>query len=178
MRAPSRSELMLDLVEELAAALPEEDRYADPDLALSADPDEIDEAAFARVRAALSGLQALDEAAMRRWFARFITQYRAAGELVAPARAPRPADVAKALAGGGRLHRHPHARQAWVREGRRARLHANGLDFPMSVASARRLSAAKVLADADYLALDDDGRSALHALIAQGHYHLAKPRRR
>ncbi|MEO8161592.1 MAG: cupin domain-containing protein, partial [Arenimonas sp.] len=33
MRAPSRAELLVDLVEELAASLPEESRYADPDLA-------------------------------------------------------------------------------------------------------------------------------------------------
>ena len=59
MRAPSQAELMVDLAEELAAALPEEARYADPDLQLPADPWEIDEAAFVRVRAALQGLQSL-----------------------------------------------------------------------------------------------------------------------
>ena len=178
MRAPSRAELMLDFVEELAAAVPEESRYADPELTLPADPHEIDEAAFARVRAALSELQTLDDTALRRWFGRFITQYRAAGELAAPARVPSLATVADTLAGGGRLHRHPHARHAWAREGKRARLHANGLGYAMGVASAKALAAAEMLDHAAFAALDADGRQALDALLAQGHYHLEKPARR
>ncbi|WP_146909306.1 cupin domain-containing protein [Arenimonas daejeonensis] len=178
MRAPSRAELMLDFVEELAAAVPEESRYADPELTLPADPHEIDEAAFARVRAALSELQTLDETALRRWFGRFITQYRAAGELASPARAPTLAAVADTLARGGHLHRHPHARHAWAREGKRARLHANGLAYAMGVASARMLAAAEVIDDAAFAALDAEGRNALDALLAQGHYHLQKPARR
>lgn len=178
MRAPSRAELMLDFVEELAAAIPDESRYADPDLGLPADPHEIDAAALARVRAALADLQSLDEAALRRWFGRFITQYRAAGELARPARPPNLATVADTLARGGRLLRHPHARHAWVREGERACLHANGLAYLMGLASARRLAGADVLGQADFAALDADGRSALDALLAQGHYHLEKPARR
>lgn len=178
MRAPSRAELMLDFVEELAAAIPDESRYADPDLALPADPHEIDEAAFARVRAALSGLQALDDTALRRWFGRFITQYRAAGELARPARVPSLATVADTLAQGGRLLRHPHARHAWARDGKRARLHANGLAYGMGAASARTLAAAETIDHAAFAALDADGRQALDALLAQGHYHLEKPARR
>ena len=178
MRAPSQSELMLDFVEELAASLPEERRYADPDLQPPADPHEIDDAAFARVRAALQPLRDLDDAALRRWFGRFATQYRAAGDLPRPARPPSPAAVAKALAAGGRLLRHPHARHAWAREGRRARLHASGLAYVMGVGAAKRLAAGASLDAADVAALDDDGRAALHALVAQGHYHLQRPRRR
>ena len=178
MRAPSQSELMLDFVEELASAIPDELRYADPDLQPPADPHEIDDAAFARVRAALQPLRDLDDAALRRWFGRFATQYRAAGELPRPARPPSPAAVEKALAGGGRLLRHPHARHAWAREGRRARLHAGGLSFAMGVAAAKSLAAAPELDAAAVARLDDDGRAALHALVAQGHYHLHRPRRR
>lgn len=178
MRAPSQAELMVDLAEELAAALPEESRYADPDLALPADPWEIDEAAFGRVRAALQGLQALDEAALRRWFGRFITQYRAAGELGRPARPPSLATLEAELAKGGQLLRHPHARHAWARDGRRACLHANGLSLPMGVAAARRLAGADTLVADDVAALDTDGREALESLVAAGHYQLAKPRRR
>ena len=178
MRAPSRAELMLDFVEELAAGMAEEARYADPDLGLPGDPHEIDEAAFARVRAALADLQSLDEAALRRWFGRFITQYRAAGELARPARAPSLAVVGDSLSRGGRLHRHPHARHAWAREGRRARLHANGLAYPMGTASARLLAGADVIDQAAFASLDADGRAALESLLAQGHYHLEKPPRR
>jgi len=178
MRAPSRSELMLDFVEELAVGVAEESRYADPDLALPADPAEIDDAAFARVRAALADLQSLDEATLRRWFGRFITQYRAAAELARPARPPSLAAVTDTLALGGRLHRHPHARHAWAREGRRARLHANGLAYAMGVASARLLAGAEVIDQAGLASLDTDGRTALESLLAQGHYHVEKPPRR
>jgi len=178
MRAPSRAELMLDFAEELAARIPDDERYADPDLALPRDPDEIDDAAFARVREALASLQSLDEDELRRWFGRFITQYRAAGELAAPSRAPSPATLADALAKGGRLLRHPHARHAWAREGKRARLHANGLGFAMGPGSARLLASADQLDAAALATLDRDGRDALHALVAQGHYHLEKPARR
>jgi 50S ribosomal protein L16 3-hydroxylase len=176
MRAPSRAELLLDFAEELAASIPDELRYADPDLALPADPGEIDEAAFARVRAALAGLQSLDDTALRCWFGRFITQYRSAGELARPARAPTLDAVVASLAKGGQLLRHPHARHAWAREGKRARLHANGQGHAMGVASARLLANADALDAAALATLDADGRAALQALLAQGHYQLSKPR--
>ncbi|KFN50873.1 cupin domain-containing protein [Arenimonas composti] len=178
MRAPSAAELILDAVEELVAGLPEERRYADPDLALPADAHEIDDAAFARVHAALAPLRALDEAGLRDWFGRFVTRYRAAGEIAPPARPPKPDAVAAALAAGGRLLRHPHARHAWAREGRRARLHANGGSWALGVADARRLAGADTLTAADFDALGTDGRAALFALVERGHYLLQKKPRR
>lgn len=178
MRAPSVAELMVDLAEELAAATPEEARYADPDLALPADPYEIDEAAFGRVRQALSRLQDLDETALRRWFGRFITQYRSAGEIARPARPPGLAAITAALDEGAMLLRHPHARHAWARDGRRACLHANGLSLPMGVASARCLAGAERLDAATVAGLDAAGREALVSLVAAGHYQLVKPKRR
>lgn len=178
MRAPSQAELLVDLAEEVAASLPEEARYGDPDLAVPADPYEIDEAAFGRVRAALSRLQSLDEATLRRWFGRFITQYRAAGELGRPARPPKLEAIAASLDQGAILLRHPHARHAWARDGRRACLHANGLALPMGVASARRLANAERLDAAGLASLDAAGREALETLVAAGHYQLVKPKRR
>ncbi|WP_374604029.1 JmjC domain-containing protein [Arenimonas sp.] len=178
MRAPSRAELMVDLAEELAASLPDEARYADPDLAPPADAWEIDEAAFGRLRAALADLQALDEQRLRTWFGRFITQYRAGGEIAAPARPPNADAVATALDQGGMLLRHPHARVAWTRDGRKASLFANGLVQSMGIADARRLAAAERLDAAGLAALGAAGREALHTLVAAGHYQLVKPRRR
>lgn len=178
MRAPSVAELMVDLAEELAAATPEEARYADPDLALPADPYEIDEASFGRVRRALSRLQDLDEATLRRWFGRFITQYRSAGEIARPARPPALAAITSALDEGALLLRHPHARHAWARDGRKACLHANGLSLPMGVASARALAGAERLDAATVAGLDAAGREALVSLVAAGHYQLVKPKRR
>jgi hypothetical protein len=68
MRAPSRAELLVDLAEELAASLPDEERYADPDLVEPRDAFEIDDAAFARVDQALSSLATMDAKSRRRWF--------------------------------------------------------------------------------------------------------------
>ena len=178
MRAPSRAELMVDLAEELAAALPEEARYADPDLAPARDAWEIDDAAFGRLRDALADLQSLDDDRLRAWFGRFITQYRAGGEIDAPARVPDASAVAKGLDQGGILLRHPHSRVAWARHGRGARLFANGLDLSLGVADARRLAAAERLDAAGLAALGARGREALQTLVAAGHYQLVKPRRR
>ena len=178
MRAPSRAELMVDLAEELAAALPEEARYADPDLAPARDAWEIDDAAFGRLREALADLQSLDDDRLRAWFGRFITQYRAGGEIDAPARVPDAGAVAKGLDQGGILLRHPHSRVAWARHGRGARLFANGLDLSLGVADARRLAAAERLDAAGLAALGARGREALQTLVAAGHYQLVKPRRR
>lgn len=178
MRAPSRAELMVDLAEELAAALPEESRYADPDLAPARDAWEIDDAAFGRLRAALADLQSLDEERLRAWFGRFITQYRAGGEIDAPARAPDADTLARGLDQGGILLRHPHSRVAWTRHGRGARLFANGLGLSLGIADARRLAAAERLDAAGLAALGTRGREALQTLVAAGHYQLVKPRRK
>lgn len=178
MRAPSRAELIVDLAEELAAGLPEEARYADPDLAPPRDPWEIDDAALGRLRDALRDLQSLDENRLRAWFGRFITQYRAGGEIAPPPRAPSAEAVAAGLDQGGHLLRHPHSRVAWTREGRQARLYANGLALKLGVADARRLAAAEVLDDAGLAALGPDGRETLQTLVAAGHYQLVKPRRK
>lgn len=178
MRAPSVSELMVDFVEHLAAAMPDERRYADPDLTPAHDPHEIDARALARAETALGALRETDAATLRDWFGRFLTRYRAAGEIAPPPRPPARTRIEQALAVGGSLHRHPLARHAWTRAGRGARLYANGADFAMDVASAQRLAAAQTLAAADVAALDAAGREALFDLSARGHYRLVAPRAR
>ncbi|HJU38703.1 MAG TPA: cupin domain-containing protein, partial [Tahibacter sp.] len=86
MRAPSVAELLTDLADTVAEPLTEDDRYDDPDLAVPADPHEIDAAAFARARRALAALRDLDDAAIDAWFGRYITRYRAAQTPQAPAK--------------------------------------------------------------------------------------------
>ena len=176
MRAPSRAELLVDLAEEVAAALPEDARYADPGLRAATDPYEIDAAALGRVDRALAAMQALDAATRRDWFGRFITRYRSAGEIAAPPRSPRWPAVASALATGRQLQRHPFARTAWTAAPERgpdtAMLFASGSAWPMTRASAQLLAARESLDAALVSALDADGLAALQALHAQGHYRL------
>lgn len=177
MRAPSASELLLDFAETMAATLPEEARYADPDLAPAADASEIDAAAFARLERALAPLLQADEAQRRAWFGRFITTYRAAGDLRAPARLPDPATLANTLDAGGHLARHPGARLAWAREGRAARFFAHGEDHRLPLADARLLAGHETLDASDVAALGDAGREVLVGLIERGVFTLVKPAR-
>lgn len=174
MRAPSQAELVVDLAEELGARLPEESRYTDPDLQAPDDAFEIDDAAMARVEQAIAALRGMDEAQTREWFGRFITRYRAAGEIAAPPRTPSFADAIKAIGEGGLLLRHPFARTAWSRQGRKARLFVNGEAHAMGAASAKLLAAAESLDTTAFERLDEAGREAVACLLAAGVYQLQR----
>lgn len=180
MRAPSRAELIVDLAEELAGAMAEESRYVDPDLSEPEDAFEIDEAAFARVDQAIIDLQAVDAARRRDWFGRFITRYRASGEISAAPRTPTFPAVEKSLAEGGLLLRHPFARTAWSRNepgSDQATLFASGEAYAMDSRSAHVLAAYEAIDDGALAKLDDAGRQALARLLESGHYQLRKPPR-
>lgn len=177
MRAPSQAELVVDLAEELAARLPEESRYSDPDLSAPDDAYEIGDDAMARVESALSALRTMDEAQTREWFGRFITRYRAAGEIAAPPRTTSFAEATQALREGGHLLRHPFARVAWSRFGRKARLFVSGEVHPMGTASAKLLAASERLDDAALDKLDEAGREAVACLLAAGVYRLQRAKK-
>ncbi|WP_049622865.1 cupin domain-containing protein [Frateuria defendens] len=176
MRAPSQAELTGDLADYLAERLPDELRYADPDLAPAKAPGEIDRAALARVKAALPFAAALDEDTLRDWFGRFITRYRLAQQPAAPARPPGEAALRKQLDAGAELLRHPWTRLAWSRGRRGATLFANGEAWPAPPALAARLCAQRALR---LEASPGEAELALlHALVEGGHLVLRKPRRR
>ena len=181
MRAPSQAELIVDLAEELAASLPEEARYTDPDLVEPRDAFEIDEAALARVDQAIAALQDLDPARKREWFGRFITRYRAAGDIAAAPKTPGLPAVEKSLAAGGLLQRHPFVRSAWSRAeakaGAEALLFVNGDAYAMDVRSAHVLASYEALDDAALAKLDPGGRAALAELLKAGHYRLKRASR-
>ena len=172
MRAPSQAELMVDFAEHLAQRTGEEARYADPDLAVTADACEIDEAAFVRVRRALSALQA-DDAALKAWFGAYISAYRSVG-ISAPPKPPTADAIRKTLAEGGVLSRHPFLRSAWSRQGKRALLFADGTAHPMGLASARALAAAPAIDAALFASLDADGQAAAISLTMSGAYALQR----
>ncbi|NEL27891.1 MAG: cupin domain-containing protein, partial [Xanthomonas perforans] len=74
---------------------------------------------------------------------RFMTTYRASGDVVpAPEPIPREA-VEQALEEGVLLHRHPWSRLAWRRAKRGATLFCSGLEFALSAKDAARLAAAE-----------------------------------
>ena len=181
MRAPSQSEMIVDLAEEIAAGLPDESRYADPDLAEPEDAFQIDAAALERVDLALAALQHIAPAQKAAWFGRFITRYRAAGEISPQARQPSFDRATASLEMGGLLLRHPFARTAWVRNqgeaATEATLFVSGEAFGMDAASARVLAAYDAIDEAALAKLDADGRLALESLLRGGHYQLKRPPR-
>ena len=173
MRAPSQAELLVNFAEHIAERIPDEARYADPDLVLPADSCEIDAAALARVRIALPALRCGDDAEFADWFGRYITAYRSTS-IAAPRRAPGNEAVRAALLGDGGLLRHPFARMAWTRSGKSARLFANGESYAMPITAARMLAATESIDAAIFSTLPVAAQDALLALTARGIYRLQR----
>jgi 50S ribosomal protein L16 3-hydroxylase len=172
MRAPSSAELISDYLDTLVADADESLRYHDENLAPPKDPNEIDAAAMARVVEALNALRMNDPDRLGDWFGRFITTYRAAGEVMpAPGNRSR-IEVEWDLGQGAVLQRHPFSRLAWRRRKRGASLFCNGNDYGLPIADAQRIAASEMLDGAAYAALSDSGRDAVIALMTQGHYQL------
>ena len=173
-RAPSASELMGDWLDEVLIDADEAVRYHDEDLALPADPNEIDVAAMNRVVEALNAIRMNDPDRLGDWFGRFITTYRAAGEVM-PGHAPRPRiELEWDLAHGGALQRHPWSRLAWRRHhgDAGASLFCSGRSLALPVDDARRLADASTLDGAAWDGLSTAGRDAAYALYQAGHYAL------
>ncbi|WMJ69747.1 cupin domain-containing protein [Stenotrophomonas sp. 24(2023)] len=175
MRAPSSAELISDYLDTLIADADENIRYQDPDLALPADPNEIDAVAMGRVITALNAIRMNDPDTLGDWFGRFITTYRAAGEVMAHQAAPPQDEVVAGLHDGLLLQRHPWARLAWRRAKRGASLYVSGRDFALPVKDAQRLAGAEQLDDAAYRALSDKGRAVVQQLLAGGVFQLIDP---
>jgi 50S ribosomal protein L16 3-hydroxylase len=173
MRAPSQAELTGDLADFLAERLSDDARYTDPDLAPVKLVGEIDAAALARLRTTLPIAASLDEATLGEWFGRFITRYRAAQTPAAPARDVTTAALAKHLGAGKGLLRHPWARLAFIRDGRRAHLFACGQHYVTSPAMARALCAGPRI---DAGALDGADVALLLTLLNDGIFALQRGR--
>ena len=173
MRAPSSSELIGDWLDEVLLDADEAIRYHDEDLAVPADPNEIDTAAMNRVVEALNAIRMNDPDRLGDWFGRFITTYRAAGEVI-PGGEPRPRiELEWDLAHGAALQRHPASRLAWRRrhdDG--ASLYCSGRALVVPVDDAILLADATVLDGPAWESLSQDGRDAAYALYQAGHYGL------
>jgi 50S ribosomal protein L16 3-hydroxylase len=174
MRAPSAAELILDLAEDTAERLGDAVRYGDAELAPQRDDAEIDATAFARVAALLREAQSLDEAALRHWFAGFVTRYRTAHEPMPPRRAVPPERLERALARGGALVRNPWSRYAFVREGRGAALYFAGQRVRGSLRLARLLQDHRRYDAALVASLDATDRAVLFELVNHGHLGVSR----
>lgn len=176
MRAPSQAELTGDLADYIAEQLPEELRYADPDLKPAKATGEIDRTVLDRLKQALPFAAALRDDRLHDWFGRFITRYRSA-QTPAPLGRPLSAGVLAAkLADGGQLLRHPWSRLAWSRTRTGCVLYASGQAYPATPALAQQLCEERELAPARKPPAAE--RNLLLALVNDGHLLLRKARRR
>jgi len=174
-RAPSSGELISDYLDNLIADADEAVRYHDEDLAAPADPYEIDDAAMTRAIQALNAIRMNDSDRLGDWFGRFITTYRASGDIASPPQAPDAAELVQALADGTVLYRHPWSRVAWRRARRGALLFVSGHSFALPLRDAQRLAAGDEIDIDGYGALSERGREALLSLVELGHYAPGNP---
>jgi 50S ribosomal protein L16 3-hydroxylase len=174
MRAPASAELISDYLDTLIEGADESIRYQDPDLKVPEDPNEIDVVSMNRVVEALNAIRMNDPDKLGDWFGRFITTYRAAGEVMAQGEPLPREEIEAALAAGVELHRHPWARLAWRRAKRGASLYCSGLDFALPVKDAQALAGAEQIGAALYQKLSAKGRDAVQALVAGGFYQLVE----
>jgi 50S ribosomal protein L16 3-hydroxylase len=174
MRAPSSSELIGDWLDEVLLDADEAIRYHDEDLAVPADPHEIDTAAMNRVVEALNAIRMNDPDRLGDWFGRFITTYRAAGEVMARGDERPRIELEWDLDHGAALQRHPWARMAWRRNhgAGHASLFCSGRTLHLPLDDARRLADSPLLDGAAWQALSPAGRDAVHALYQGGYYAL------
>lgn len=144
---PSQAELTGDLADYIAEQLPDELRYADPDLKPAKAPGEIDRAVLERLKNALPFAAALRDDLLHDWFGRFITRYLAA---LVPAALDKPLDLAtfrKQLDEGAQLLRHPWSRLAWYQHKSACTLYANGGAYPATPALAQALCEQRIHAN-------------------------------
>jgi 50S ribosomal protein L16 3-hydroxylase len=175
MRAPSQAEMTGDLADYIADLLPDELRYADPDLRPARATGEIDRAALARIVDALPFAAALDETLLRDWFGRFITRYRNAQVVVPLERPLTDAALRKQLAAGASLLRHPWSRLAWSQGKSGATLYVSGQAHAASPALAQALCEQRAWRPSGSLdALEFD---LLRTLVNEGHLLPRKSRR-
>jgi len=178
MRAPSAAELLGDFVDTLAADADDALRYNDPDLAPAADPNEIDVAAMNRAVEALNLLRMNDPDRLGDWFGRFITVYRAGGEVHGGGEPRSRIEIEWDLEHGASLYRHPYSRMAWRRahrKGEPARLYVSGQDHALPDEDAALIADSAQLDGASYASLSEAGRDLVQSLIQSGHYNLALP---
>lgn len=161
-RAPSRADLLIEWAEHLADMMPDDDRYADPDLKAAAHPGEIAPSAIDRLHA-MTIEKLLDRDAFARWFGQHNSTPKYAEADWRPEEPVTVADLAARAGEGAVLLRNPASRLAFLREADGLLLFADGNAFPCAgipAALAERICAE------DRLALDPSMAEAMELLVA------------
>jgi 50S ribosomal protein L16 3-hydroxylase len=151
-RAPSHRELVGDFLQYAIEHIDPNARYSDPEREPASAPGEISDEDLARIRSVLRDVVA-DDAAIDRWFGRFITEPQR-NRMAVPREEPLSAqEVTDQIRTGTDLRRTPAARIAFTRRGDgAATLFANGEARPLD---APLLPAAEAVAGRERVPADD-----------------------
>jgi 50S ribosomal protein L16 3-hydroxylase len=114
-RAPSRGELIAGWSEHLLDALPDDDRYADPDLTAQDNPGEIAASTLARLHAMVTDAMQ-DRDSFARWFGQFSTAPKYPDIDWRPDEPISGAALREHLAAGHPLRRNPASRFSFIRQ--------------------------------------------------------------
>ncbi len=114
-RAPSRAELVENWAGDLAASLPDQDRYTDPHLAEQDNPGEIGSAAITQLHSMITE-KLLDRNSFVRWFGRYNTTPKNPDIDWRPESPAEIDDIRQCLAEGIPLIRNSASRFSYVRE--------------------------------------------------------------
>ena len=128
-RAPSRPDMLVEWADHLAAQMPDDDLYADPDIQSAASPGEIEPDAIARLHAMTIAAMA-DRSAFAAWFGQHVTTPKYAD---ADWRQEDPVTAEELLAlidEGAQLWRNPASRFAFLREEDGVTLFVDGSAHP------------------------------------------------
>lgn len=164
-RAPSRHELLGHWADDLLAAMPDDDRYTDPDAQVAGNPGEITPAAIGRLHGMVT--QALgDRDAFTRWFGEYSSTPKYPDIDWRPEDPVAVADLRDWLAHGMPVSRNPASRFSFVRQsGEEVLLFVDGRSYACSGAMA---TLAQMLCGQERFALAPDlvGSDAAMTLLA------------
>jgi len=177
-RAPRHQDLVAHFLQHAVETLDSDARYSDPDLSPVDHPGALREDARQKVRSLLRGL-VRDDAAIDRWFGRFMTRPDRNREAVPPESPVTRSELVERLRAGHPLRRGPVARLAFIEHGDgSATLFANGepIDLAADRAHVAQLVTGREQIPADPLTphLDDDAVcSLLVSLVNDGLLELS-----
>ena len=174
MRAPSATELILDLAESLASVLPEEQRYSDPDLTPRRDRYQVEASDFARMRRTIRALSEIDERSLAEWFAGFLSRYRLAQTPAAPSRAQSLERLTSRLHAGARLLRQPFATLTALRQRGRYRVFLAGEAYTVSARLYAALGASDGIDARLWQKLSATDQRTLTQMVNAGHFGVSR----
>ena len=128
-RAPSRPDMLVEWADHLAAQMPDDDLYADPDIQSAASPGEIEPDAIARLHEMTIAAMA-DRSAFAAWFGQHVTAPKYPDADWRPEEPVTAEELLALIDEGAQLWRNPASRFAFLREEDGVTLFVDGSAYP------------------------------------------------